>query len=206
MAITVHDCEQGTPAWHKARAGIPTSSCFHEVTKRNRDGAYSTDRRRYLLTLLGERYTGEVAETFGGGYLARGKAMEDEARRLYVFQTDHHVTRVGFVVNSAWRAGASPDSLIGKNGGLEIKTKLPHLHFECLETNQVPDEHMPQIQGALGITGRSWWDFVSYWPKCPIFIKRVRRDEHYIASLKLEVRRFNDELDALVRKYTKRAA
>lgn len=206
MSLVIHNCAQGTPEWHRARAGIPTASRFHDIVKKLKSGAYSAERRKYMLTLLGERYTGEVAETYSGGALERGKVMEDEARKLYEFQTDNVCEQVGFIVNGVWRAGVSPDSLIGKDGGMEIKTKTPHLHFECLEENEVPEDHIAQVQGALALTGRAWWDFVSYWPKCPLFVKRVHRDEVFIAKLKVEVAEFNDQLDALVRKYTREAA
>jgi hypothetical protein len=206
MSIVIHDVQQGTPEWHKARAGIPTASRFYDIAKKLKSGAYSAERRKYLFTLLGERYTGEIAETYDGGALARGKAMEDEARKLYEFHTDNETKLVGFITSTAWRAGCSPDFLVGNDGGGEIKTKTPHLHFDCLETGEVPEEHVDQCQGAMGITGRAWWDFVSYWPKCPVFIKRIHRDESRIALLKIEVSTFANELDSLVAKYTQKAA
>lgn len=201
-AIQIHNVEQGTPEWHKARAGVATASRFHDIVKKLKSGAYSAERQKYLYTLAGERITGEIAETYGGGALERGKAMEDEARKLYEFQTDNVCERVGFITNGVWRAGCSPDSLIGADGGMEIKTKTPHLHIECLEDDKVPEEHLAQCQGALGVTGRAWWDFVSYWPRLPLFVKRVHRDEAYIATLKVEIETFNGALDALVRKYS----
>lgn len=200
--VQIHNVEQGSPEWLKVRAGIPTASEFATVMMKGRGGAPSKERRKYLLALAGERITGELAPSFTNGHMERGKAMEDEARKLYAFHTDNNPERVGFVTNSQWRAGASPDSFIGGDGAVEIKTKLPHLQLACLEDDEVPEEHMGQCLGVLAITGRQWIDFVSYWPGLPIFVKRVQRDEARIAEMKIAVRDFNEELDALVAKYT----
>lgn len=210
-ALRIIDCEQGTPEWHKARAGIPTASMFGVITKRLKNGNYSDTRRTYMLQLAGERITEEIAETYDGGPLARGKAMEDDARKLYeFFNPDTELQRVGFAINDDWRAGASPDSLIGIDGGLEIKTKKAGLHIDVLleaeealragKTNYLPEDHIAQVQGGMGITGRMWWDFVSYWPKMKPYIVRIPRDEKVIASLKVEILQFNKELDAIVEK------
>jgi hypothetical protein len=122
--------------------------------------------------------------------------MEAEARDLYAFMSDCGPKQVGFIKSG--RKGASPDSLIGNDGGLEIKTRLPHLQIELLEKGDVPSEHVAQIQGGMWIAEREYWDFVSYWPKLPLFVKRVYRDEAYIKALAAAVDQFNDELDALV--------
>jgi predicted phage-related endonuclease len=200
--LTVHNMPQGSPEWFAARLGIPTASMFAAIVDRKKDGKPTAARQKYLFTLAGQRITGKIVETYSGGHLARGTEMEDEARKYYVFQSDQKCEQIGFVTNSQWRAGASPDSFIGSAGLLEIKTKLPDLLIACLESDEVPEDHIPQVQGQLGVTGRAWCDFTAYWPGMPKFIKRVERDESYIARLKTEVAQFNDELDALVRKYS----
>lgn len=199
--MKIIDVEQGTPEWFKARAGIPTASQFATVMASGRGGGDSKTRRKYLLTLAGERLTGECVEGFANGHMERGKVMEAEARDLYCFHTDHKLTRVGFVVNETHRAGVSPDSLIGNDGMLEVKTKLPHLQLEALIDNRLPPEHKAQCQGALWIAERQWLDFVSYWPKLPLLRIRVEREEPYIAAMKVAVQEFNEELDALVERF-----
>lgn len=200
--IQIHNVEQGTPEWHALRAGLPTASMFSAIMDRKKNGEPTAARQKYLYTLAGQRITGKIVETYSGGNLERGKIMEDEARKFYVFQSDETVEQVGFVTNSIWRAGASPDSNVGTNGLLEIKSKEPHILLECLEADEVPEEHVAQCQGQLAVACRNWLDFTAYWPGMPKFIKRLQRDEAYIAKLKVEVAEFNDELDALVRKYS----
>src|SRR5690606_31337845 len=114
----------------------------------------------------------------------------------YQLITDHEVEQVGFMRRGD--VGYSPDGIIGDDGLLEIKTKAYPLHLDCLLKDEVPAEHMAQIQGGLWVSGRQWLDFVSYSPGLPIFIKRVPRDESYIANLSAEVERFNAEVDSMV--------
>jgi putative phage-type endonuclease len=199
--ITIHNCEQGTPEWFACRAGLPTASEFATVMAKGRGGGESVTRRKYMLTLLGERLTGEVAETYSNGHMERGKVMEQEARDLYQFRTDNELSQVGFVRNDEIAAGASPDSLIGEDGLLEIKTALPHIQLERLLSDSLPAEHKAQVQGQLLVTGRQWVDFISYWPKLPLFRVQVERDEPYIATLKQAIADFNGELAELHKRF-----
>jgi hypothetical protein len=106
--------------------------------------------------------------------------------------------RVGFIRNGD--KGCSPDSLIGTDGLLEIKTALPSILIELIFKDQFPPEHKAQTQGQLWIAERDWIDLTVYWPGIPTFTKRATRDEQYIAKLSSEVARFNDELSEIVAK------
>jgi hypothetical protein len=197
--MQIVDCEQGSPEWFTARLGIPTASEFSTVMASGRGGGESKTRRTYMLKLAGELFTGEPAENFTNAHMERGKVMEDEARSMYAFMHGGNLRRVGFVHDGtdgagAGRRGASPDCLIDDDGGLEIKTALPHIQIERLLRGGLPPEHKAQVQGSLWVTGRQWWDFVSYWPKLPLFVVRVERDETYIKEIETAVRQFNKEL------------
>ena len=199
--LIIFDCEQNSDAWFEARRGIVTASEFATVLAKGRGGGDSLTRRKYLLSLVAQILTGETVPIWAGNdHSERGHALEDEARSLYAFQCDADPLRVGFMRRG--RAGASPDSLLGDSGLLEVKTKLPHLQLEVLEQDRLPPEHVAQIQGQLWVSGRDHCDFVSYWPKLPLFVKRVLRDEAYIATLAQAVADFNGELDAIVAKYS----
>lgn len=193
--LRIFDCDQNSPEWMEARRGIPTASRFSDVLAKGQ----GITRRKYLYTLAGEVLTGECAEHYTNAHMDRGHEMEADARDLYAFDREATPVLVGFMLRG--RAGCSPDSLIGDCGMVEIKTKLPHLQLEVLERNDLPPEHKAQVQGQLWVSGRDWCDFVSYWPRLPLFVKRVERDEKYIASLAQAVADFVGELDALVAKY-----
>ena len=186
------NCEQNSPEWMLARMGIPTASSFGDLLAKGE----GKTRRAYLLKLAGEVITGKPMESFSSTYTERGHAMEAEARDLYAFQTGAQLDRVGFVRRG--RSGCSPDSLIGPDGGLEIKTKFPHLLIDLILKDEFPSEHKAQVQGTLWVTGRQWWDIAIYWPDIPLFVKRVHRDEAFIQQLVTELDRFNTDLDAIV--------
>lgn len=192
----INDIDQGSEAWRQARLGIPTASMFKTVMASGKDGGESKTRKEYLLKLAGEILTGEPAESYSNAHMERGREMEDEARSLYAFTYDAEPVRVGFIRNGT--AGASPDSLIAEQGGLEIKTALPHIQLDRLLQDRLPPEHKAQVQGNLWIAEREYWDFVSYWPRLPLLRVRVYRDEPYIASLARAVEAFNEELEATV--------
>lgn len=194
--IEILDCPQGSDAWFAARLGIPTASEFKTLLGVKKDARDKVTRQTYMRKLAGEILTGRPAESYTNVHMERGHEQEDEARKLYAFMTDAEPQRVGFIRSG--QKGCSPDSLIGENGGLEIKSALPHIQIERLEKNELPSEHRAQVQGSLWIAEREWWDFVSYCPGLPLLVVRVHRDDGYIATLAGAVNEFNAELAELV--------
>lgn len=198
--LEIFDCEQGTPEWFEARRGIVTASRFADVLAKGQ----GITRRKYMLTLAGEVITGECAEHYSNAHMERGHVMEPDARELYAFDHDVEPQLVGFMRRG--RAGASPDSLVGSDGMLEIKSKLPHLQLDVLDKGKLPSEHVAQVQGQLWIADRDWCDFVSYWPRLPLFCIRVERDEKYIATLAQAVADFVGEMDSYIGRFGAKAA
>lgn len=190
--IEIFDCEQGSDAWVSCRAGIPTASKFATVMAKG-EGKI---RSEYMRKLAGEVITGQPMSSYKSEQMERGNVMEDEARETYAFICDADIRRVGFIRNGM--KGASPDSLIGDKGGLEIKTAEAHIQIDRLERDRLPPEHVAQVQGNLWVSEREYWDFVSYWPGLPMLRVRVKRDEAYIKQMAGEIDRFNDELAELV--------
>lgn len=207
MPLEIVTCEQNSEEWFKARMGIPTASEFATVMAKGRSGGDSKTRQTYLYKLAGEIITGQPMESFSNAHTERGHAMEAEARSAYEFLYDADCERVGFIRSG--RKGASPDSLIGANGMVEIKTKLPHLMIETLLRGEFPPEHKAQCQGQLWVAEREWVDIAVYWPGMPLFVTRAVRDEPYIRELSNAVDQFNAELDMIVdrvRAYGRREA
>jgi hypothetical protein len=196
--IQIHNCEQGSPEWFACRLGLPTASMFATVMARGKDGGTSATRKTYMLKLAGEIITGLPAEGYSNDHMARGQAMEEEARERYAFEHDADPEIVGFISNG--QMGASPDSLIGKSGALEIKTKQPNILIEAMLRDDAPPEHKAQCQGVLLVAEREWIDLACYWPAMPLVRHRLTRDEPYLANMKGEIDRFNDELAAVVEK------
>lgn len=190
------DFEQGSDDWFKARLGIPTASVFSTVMAKGKGGGESITRRKLMLNLIGEQMTGKPAPGYSNKHMERGHEMEPDARALYAMLKDVEPQQVAFLRRG--RVGASPDSLVGNDGMLEIKTKQPDLHLEAFLARRLPPEHKAQCQGQLWVAQREWLDFVSYWPGLPPLIVRVDRDEPYIATIKKAVDDFLSEMDDLI--------
>lgn len=198
--IQIHDMSQGSPEWFAARKGLPTASQFATILANGRGGGPSKTRQTYLYKLAGEILTGEPMDSFSNVHTERGHAMEPEARQFYAFMQDVEPELVGFITNGP--KGCSPDSLIGDDGMLEIKTKLPHLMIAAHEHGGFPSEHVAQCQGQLWVAEREWVDLICYWPRMQPLIVRAYRDDVFIKQLSDAVDQFNDELAALVAKYS----
>lgn len=191
--IEIFDYEQGTPEWHQCRAGIITASAMHKVLAQGQ----GKTRLSYIYQMIGERVTGDPVDSYSNQHMERGHEQEPIARNLYRIQTDVDTVKAGFMRNygEIGYVGYSPDDLVGDDGLLEIKSKMPHLQAEILDRDEVPSEHRLQLQTGLWVSEREWIDFVSYSPFFPLFIKRVYRDESCIAHMKKEVIKFYADLE-----------
>jgi len=191
--VKIIECVQGTAEWHEARRGKVTASCFADALAKGE----GKTRMAYMCKLLAERLTGEIDENgYTSKYIQWGNEWEWRARLAYELETGQEVSQVGFVALDE-NIGASPDSLVGEDGLVQIKCPASHTHVKYIIDGVVPTEHMKQIQGELWVTGRQWSDFVSYDPRNryrDIFIYRVERDEKFIANLKDGIDKFVDEL------------
>ena len=187
--------EQGTPEWHTARLGIVTMSELKTLLVKGKGPSnFGAGALSYMHQLIGERITGESADVFqGNAHTQRGHALEPVARELYSEATGNtQLEQVGIILNHG--AGYSPDSLVGSNGLIEVKTKLPKYQIELLLADELPQEHVAQCQGGLWVSEREWIDFVSYWPGMPLFVKRAYRDEKMIKTIAERVEAFYEEL------------
>jgi hypothetical protein len=198
MKLEIFDVEQGTAEWFLCRAGVPTASCFHKVMAKGRGGEESKTRRDYLCQLADEVIYQDPVETYKNENMERGNVMEPEARSIYALENDVMPQQVGFVFNHDLGAGCSPDSFIGRDGMLQIKTSFPRLWVSNVIRDEAPPEHRAQCQGELWVCGREWLDLMIYWPKRRPFVKRILRDEPYIRELAKAVLVFNGELEAMV--------
>ena len=200
---------QQSPEWFAARLGKATASRFKDVLATIKTGEAAT-RRNYRMQLVVERLTGQKEEGYTNAAMQWGNDNEPLARIAYEVKTGLLVTQADFVDHPTLMAGASPDGIIGDDGGLEIK--CPHqsaVHIETIQSG-MPSEHMPQVQGAMWITGRKWWDFVSYDPRMPehlqLYVQRIERDEKYIADLEAKVTAFLCEVESTIKQLNERAA
>ena len=173
MSIKIYkDIEQGSPEWFALRVGKMTASNATAI------GANGAGLKTYAKDIA-MQIVGVEIESYTNADMDRGNELEEFGSMAYELERDVTVEKVAFVTNNDFTdTGASPDGLVGKDGGIEIKARNDKKHFALLmgETKEIP---FNQIQFTLMITGRKWWDFVSINPNFskPLFIARILPDE-----------------------------
>ena len=197
-----HDVQQGTPEWVQLRLGVPTASNFDKImTPAKMQLSKSADK--LIATLIGDKlspFLPERIETFTSKPMEWGQQTEEEARRYYEMEKGCTVQNGGFCLSDDGMIGCSPDGLIGEDGGLELKCPLPGTHVQYLLDGGLPEEYKCQVHGCLIVTGRSWWDFMSYSIGLPPFLIRVTPDA-YTAKLKSVIYdEFLPRFDVLLKK------
>lgn len=189
--------EQGTHEWLMARLGKPTASRFDQIiTPSTRKPSKSAKGLRHRL--LAEEILGYPLDDVSNEWTHRGTTMEAEAVAWYELQRDVTVQRVGFVLRDNEKVGASPDGLVGEDGGLEIKCFSAPRHIECLLGDDPAS--MTQVQGCMWICERAWWDVLAYNPVMPPVLVRVQRDPEFIEALEVAVNKFLTDMDNARRK------
>lgn len=191
--MTVHTFAQRSEEWFAARRGLPTCSSFGRIITPAK-GLPSSSQEKLINELIAEA----LCPTYGPGYTSAdmdaGTGMEGEARAFYAFEREAEVREVGLIVSDCGRFGGSPDGLVDEDGGLEIKCPGAATQVAYLRGVTLPDDYKAQVHGHLVVTGRKWWDFLSYYPGLPKMLVRVERDD-FTAKLADELNRFAERLN-----------
>lgn len=190
--------EQGTESWHKARIGNPGATGISNIITST--GKPSKSREKYLYQMAEETITGTKTEIFQTAAMARGIALEHDARDIFSYHTGYEVHECAMIYHDESRRWhVSPDGTMpDRNEGLEIKCPSLMVHDGYMQGRVCPTEYRLQVQGSLAVTGYKAWWFMSYFPEVKPFIIRVERDEKLISVILAEMERFITDLDALV--------
>ena len=198
--------EQRTEEWFAQRLGKVTASKVADLMAKTKSG-YGTSRDNYMAQLVVERITNTKAESYSNAAMEWGTTQEPFARAAYEALTGMMVEEVGFVQHPtiAW-AGASPDGLVNDDGLVEIKCPNTATMIDTLLTGKVPQNYFIQMQMQMACTGRVWTDYVVFDPRMPtkaqLFVKRVPRDDVFIAEMEAEIINFLAEVDVQVSQLT----
>ena len=198
------EVEQGSPEWFAQRCGKATASRISDIVAKTKTG-YSTSRANYMAQLVVERMTQTVAESYSNAAMEWGVENETYARAAYEAKTGNMVDQVGAIDHPTIpMSAASPDGLVSYDGCLEIKCPNTATHIDTVLGGEIAKKYYDQMQWQMVCAERDWCDFVSYDPRMPeglqLFIKRVPRDDKYIAELEEEVIQFLAEVDDKVKK------
>jgi len=187
--------EQGTPEWHKFRAGRITASRMQKVLSKPDTIGYKELQSELVLDLSGvDQFIDDDKPWF-----AHGKENEPHARAAYSWQYNHIVETTGFIIHDSIEyVGCSPDGLlIGEDGLAEFKCRAFLRTYHKAVKSKPGDK--AQLQGQLWICGRDFNDYVNYWRDDDndiekVHSQRVGRDEPYIKRLAEACERFYAEV------------
>jgi len=196
----IRDIDQLQPEWFSLRLASIGSTAINKIAP---GGVGFTDT---LYEFAGEAITGVPADSFKFQHADRGHEFEPQARRDYEFITDNVVEQITMIQGEP-RQHVSTDGIIGEDGILEIKTRIPKIFIKILKgklTEPIADRR--QRDWGLHVSGRKWVDSVNYCPEIAkagrggILIKRFYRDEEKILELKTVADKFLKDLDELLGK------
>jgi YqaJ-like viral recombinase domain len=197
--VRIVDCEQHTAEWTWVRTGRITASRICDLMAKLKRGGEAACRRDYRIELIAERLTGRTDDRYVSKEMQFGIEQEPFARTAYEIRTENIVDPVGFIFHPRLDfSGASPDGLIGEDGGLELKCPKTTTHLAYISAGTVPKEYQHQMLWNMACAEREWWDFASFDPRLPeklrLFIIRMPRDEARIGEIEREVLTLNSEI------------
>lgn len=199
--MKIHPAPQGSGEWMVARAKYLTASNFGKWLTPAQLKISTAETAQSLVRLAAcAEVFGVIDEPFSTFAMERGTELEMEARAWYAFQFAP-VDEVGFCIADDDSCGCSPDGLVGEGGGVEIKCPGLPQHLANLICDEVPAEYRMQIQGCLYVTGREWWDWISYYPGLPAKVIRCVPDAKVQAAIRAAVEEFNRQKAVLVEKF-----
>jgi len=175
------DLEQGSKEWFNARAGIVTASeSIKKYLLAGKKGFETFVLKKYAEKFLEKKWTPNV-----GGWAKRGQDLEPDAILAYEEETLNKTDLVGFIKNTHYNIGCSPDAVIRDNNGdiikgVEAKCFEESKHIEAIISGQIHEDVMTQVQFSLLVTGLKEWDVVYYNPDMKpgykLFIQTVKYD------------------------------
>ncbi len=181
MIVSPH--AQRTVDWMIARSGIPTASEFSSIVTPLFKARTGEMPKTYLYKKIAEWWMGGPLSGFNIFDMDQGNTLEEEAIPWYELEHNVEIQRVGFITTDDGRVGCSPDGLIGDDCGIEIKCPAVHTHVGYVLAGTLPDEYAAQVHGAMYVTGRPSWKFLSYCRNFPPLLIHVLRDDKIQAQL-----------------------
>lgn len=210
--IDISSIEQGSQEWLDLRLGVITASRVSDILSEPRSkadkeaGKLSESSKSYMMQLISEICIKEHKQLYGKP-LDWGVEHEDTARSVFEFMHDKKVIETPFIFgDEELRYGCSPDGLVDKNSGLEIKCPYDNavfLKFKLLGIDGIKPEYMAQVQFSMWVTNRESWHFVNYDPRMPrdnLHSVLVHRDPAYMQKFDTMIPAFIDEMDKSLNK------
>lgn len=200
------DFPNETEEWIAARLGKVTASRISDVVGRRKDGQWMAGRRKYMMELLAERFTGMRTDSYMSPAMLWGKETQAQAEfeylaRIAEFFKGGHAHFVDHPTIPM--TGCSPDLFVGE-GLAEFKCPETNTHVGYLLDAAIPEDYLWQMHWQMACLPEwKWCDFVSFDPRLPkrlrMLVVRVHRDPKIIAGLEKMVIEFLSELSRIER-------
>ncbi len=208
--------QQNTAQWYIDRLFKFTSSELYKLMTKpqSKDAALSKTAEAYVFDKIAEVITNGTCLDYNElntKEVRWGHKFEPDARQEYERRTQTEVSLVGFI-HYGDDFGGSPDGLVGEEGGIEIKcpyNSAVHARYLTMQTpedlRKLRPEYYAQCQGNMLVTGRKWFDFVSYDPRCQntaltLKVLRIPRDDEFIEQAKSAISKAAEYRHALTAK------
>ncbi|WP_211828700.1 lambda exonuclease family protein [Kistimonas asteriae] len=190
--------EQGSPEWHRMRAGVVTASRADCLLA----GKDTAKRQSYLAELVAQVCTGLIPEEINAKALNWGKDNELNAREAYSAETFSVVKSIPLIYkDDLMRFGCSPDGLLSERG-LELKcpwASRTYIEFVC--SDKIKPEYQKQCQFSMWVTDLEKWDFASFDPRMrtkKLQIVTIKRDEKMMRQFDTCAAEFLADMDIML--------
>lgn len=178
--------EQRSEEWFKARVGVITGSRVGSILGVN---PYQTAED--VMRSMVREFAGAESEFTGNSATQHGERMEPVALAFYEKVSGNKVDQTGLVKHDKYEwLGASPDGLIGLNGGLEIK--CPYWAKEPYSVHDKPS-YFAQVQHVMEVCDLEWMDFFCYISEEKYLLERVERDRDWFSSAFQKLQKFHSD-------------
>jgi hypothetical protein len=168
-------------------------------------GERSTQATKYMHQLIAEKISGEPCDDFKGNkHTERGKEWEPEAADFFAMTKGVELVRASFCTTDDGLIGCSPDYFVGDDELLEIKTGLPHVLVDYYLSGKLEQDHRPQTQAGLLVTGRKRITTMLFHPEMKPIIALAERNVPYLISMQTMIDDFNRKMNEKIALITAR--
>lgn len=204
----IHDVEQGSDEWHQVRCGLITASEVRLLMTPTLKVANNDKSRSHIYELSAQRLSGYVEPTYISDEMLAGHTNEVIARDLYS-DAYEPIEEVGFITRDfgGVTIGYSPDGVaVMSNKGIEIKSRRQKYHVRAVIDDEVPPEHILQVQTGLLVTGWDSIDFITYSAGLPMWVTECKPIAEYQDAILSAAVDAESKINEMIEKYQERIA
>lgn len=211
-----YDIVQGSDDWLRLKHGVLSASTLKNViTPSKLKVSKAAATKVFYDDVLSQRIDETIQPNYMSYDMMRGHEDEPYAVQQYEKEYGRKVKYCGFIINNelGFPLGFSPDGLIGDEGFLEVKSKIPKLQVKTIldhicgrSDSPIPDENMMQIQTGFFVSGRKWCDFISFCNGNQMMTVPVKPIPEYQKAIKEAAIHFESVLQENMKKYEEAAA